>query len=158
MLNPIYIINQVFELQAKIKDCGLATQFERSFSRLLNLFEEEGYLVQDPTGETYTDARTDCESSISGRLGSREISLTATVTQFELGRFLEWRFQDSYGVKGTQFWEINAMDDTTVVRMRDQYEMPGTFGRAFDWLFTRHAVARRDRDWLAHLRRLAERR
>jgi hypothetical protein len=70
MLNPIYIINQVFEMQAKIKDCGLATQFERNFSRLLNLFEEEGYLVQDPTGETYTDARTDCESSISGRLGS----------------------------------------------------------------------------------------
>jgi hypothetical protein len=95
---------------------------------------------------------------ISGRLGSREISLTATVTQFEFGRFLEWCFQDSYGVKGTQFWEINAMDDTTVVQMRDHYEMPGTFGRAFDWLFTRHAVARRDRDWLSRLKRLAERR
>jgi uncharacterized membrane protein len=93
---------------------------------------------------------------ITGRLGSREISLTATVTQFEFGRFLEWRFQDSYGVKGMQSWEIDAVDGGTLVRMRDQYEMPGAFGRAFDWLFTRHAVARRDRDWLARLKRLAQ--
>jgi len=71
MLNPIYVINQVFELQAKIKDNGIASQFERNFSRLLNLFEEEGYLIQNPTGETYTEARTDCEASISGRLGSK---------------------------------------------------------------------------------------
>jgi hypothetical protein len=71
MPNPIYIINQVFELQAKIKDSGLAAQFERNFSRLLTLFEEEGYLIQNPTGETYTEARTDCEASISGRLGSK---------------------------------------------------------------------------------------
>ncbi len=95
---------------------------------------------------------------ISGRLGSREVSLTAIVTQFEFGRFLEWSFQDSYGVKGTQSWEINAADGGTLVRMRDRYEMPGTFGRAFDWLFTRHAVARRDREWLARWKRLAERR
>ena len=32
---------------------------------------------------------------ITGRLGSREISLTATVTQFEFGRLLEWRFRES---------------------------------------------------------------
>ena len=93
---------------------------------------------------------------ITGRLGSREISLTATVTQFEFGRLLEWRFQDSYGVKGTQSWEINAVDGGTLLRMRDRYEMPGAFGRVFDWLFTRHAVARRDRDWLARLKRLAQ--
>lgn len=70
MPNPIFLINQVFELKSKIKECGLANQFERNFSRLLTLFEEEGYLVQDPTGEAYTEARTDCESSISGRLGT----------------------------------------------------------------------------------------
>jgi hypothetical protein len=93
---------------------------------------------------------------ITGRLGSREISLTTTVTQFEFGRFLEWRFQDSYGVKGTQSWEISATGSATLVRMRDEYEMPGAFGKLFDWLFTRHAVARRDRDWLARLKRLAQ--
>ncbi len=78
MLNPIYIINQVFEMQAKIKDCGLAAQFERNFSRMFNLFEEEGYLMQDPTGEAYTEARTDCEASISGRLSSK-MKITRTV-------------------------------------------------------------------------------
>ena len=78
MPNPIYIINQVFELQAKIKDSDLASQFERNFSRLLNLFEEEGYLIQNPTGEAYTEARTDCEASISGRLGTR-MKITRTI-------------------------------------------------------------------------------
>jgi hypothetical protein len=94
---------------------------------------------------------------ISGRLGAREISLTAVVTRFEFGRHLEWSFQDSYGVKGTQSWEISGTSDVATVQMRDEYEMPGTFGKVFDWVFTRHAVARRDRDWLARLKNLAER-
>jgi hypothetical protein len=94
---------------------------------------------------------------ITGRLGSREISLTAIVMRFEFGRLLDWSFQDSYGVRGTQSWEITAADGETLVRMSDRYEMPGAFGRSFDWLFTRHAVARRDRDWLARWKRLAER-
>jgi hypothetical protein len=104
-----------------------------------------------------SDFATGQKVRISGRLGSREISLTVIVTQFEFGRYLEWRFQDSYGVIGSQSWKIDAVDGATLVRMRDQYEMPGAFGTAFDWLFTRHAVARRDRDWLARLKRLAER-
>jgi Polyketide cyclase / dehydrase and lipid transport len=95
---------------------------------------------------------------IAGKVGAREISLTAVVTKCDFGRVLEWKFQDSYGVKGEQAWIIEAEGDGATVRMRDVYEMPGAFGRAFDWLFTRHAVARRDRDWLARLRRLAERR
>lgn len=71
MLNPIHIINQLYVMQAKITDCGLTAQFERNFNRLLAIFEEEGYIVQDPTGEAYTEARTDCEASISGRLSSK---------------------------------------------------------------------------------------
>ena len=71
MPNPIHIINQLFEMQAKISDAGLANQFERNFSRLMNLFEEDGYVIQNPTGESYTESRTDCEASISGRLGSK---------------------------------------------------------------------------------------
>ncbi len=105
-----------------------------------------------------SDFATGQKVRISGRLGSRDISLTTIVTQFEFGRHLEWRFQDSYGVIGTQSWKIEVVDDATSVRMRDLYEMPGALGKAFDWLFTRHAVTRRDRDWLAHLKRLAERR
>ena len=56
---------------------------------------------------------------ITGRLGSREVTLTAVVTRYEFGRDLEWQL---------------------------------------DAILTRHAVARRDRAWLARLARLAERR
>jgi hypothetical protein len=42
--------------------------------------------------------------------------------------------------------------------MRDEYEMPGRFARWLDQIFTRHAVVRRDRDAVARLKKLAERR
>jgi hypothetical protein len=95
---------------------------------------------------------------ITGRLGAQEVSLTAVVTRHEFGRALEWQFQDQYGVKGKQSWEIAAQNVTAIVHMRDEYEMPGRLGRIADALLTRHAVARRDRGWLARLARLAERR
>jgi hypothetical protein len=95
---------------------------------------------------------------ITGRLGGLEVTLTAVVTRYEFGRTLEWQFQDQYGVKGKQSWEIAAQGETTIVRMRDEYQMPGRFARAVDAILTRHAVARRDRAWLARLARLAERR
>jgi Polyketide cyclase / dehydrase and lipid transport len=94
---------------------------------------------------------------IHGTVGRREISLTAVILRYELGRILEWRFQDAYGIRGVQRWEIEAAEDSTRVHMLDQYEMPGRAGRIVDWLVTRHAVARRDRDALARLKRLAER-
>ena len=78
MIEPIRIINQLFEMQAKIKDTAVAGQFERNFSRLYDLFEEEGYIIQDPTGESYNESRTDCEASISGRMGSK-MKVTRTI-------------------------------------------------------------------------------
>ena len=71
MINPVHIINQLFEMQAKIKDSGAAQNFERNFNRLFTIFEEDGFIIQDPTGEAYTETRTDCEASISGRIGSK---------------------------------------------------------------------------------------
>jgi len=101
---------------------------------------------------------------ISGKLGRREVSLTAVVTEYREQRVLEWRFRDAYGVRGLQRWELDpspipsrAEAVATRVRLRDEYELPGRMGRIFDWLLTRHAVARRDRDDLARLKALAER-
>lgn len=101
---------------------------------------------------------------ITGRLGQKEISHTAVVTRHEWGRLLEWRFQDAYGVRGLQRWELEPAPSSsglarpgTHVRMRDEYEFPGRLGRIADWLLTRHAVARRDRHDLERLRKLAER-
>ncbi len=78
MLNPAHIINQLFEMQSRINEAGLASGFERNFNRLYNLFEEEGYIIQDLTGEPYTESRTDCEAGISGKIGSH-MKITRTL-------------------------------------------------------------------------------
>lgn len=78
MINPVYLINQLFEMQSRMKDTGVAQQFERNFNRLFSLFEDDGFLIQDPTGETYTESRTDCEASITGRAGSK-MKITKTI-------------------------------------------------------------------------------
>lgn len=95
---------------------------------------------------------------VGGHLGKRGMSLTMVVTRFEFGRVLEWRFADRFGVKGLQRWEMAPAETGTRVILRDEYELPGRFGRFADWLFTRHAVRARDREYLARLKRLAERR
>jgi uncharacterized protein YndB with AHSA1/START domain len=95
---------------------------------------------------------------ITGRLGNREVSLTAVITAYEWERVFEWQFQDAYGVRGKQRWELQQTGSTTRLTMRDQYQMPGRTGKILDWLFTRYGVAARDRSWLDRLQRLAERR
>jgi hypothetical protein len=97
---------------------------------------------------------------IAGRIGKKEVTQTAVVTNYAWGRMLEWRFEDSYGVRGIESWEIEPMNGAgsgTRVRMRSEYEIPGALGRAVDWLITRRAVSRRNAEYLARLKRLAER-
>ena len=93
---------------------------------------------------------------ISGRLGRREVSLTVVITAFQWERLLEWQFKDSYGVRGLQRWELEEINGKTRLNMRDSYEMPGPLSRFLDRIFTRRAVAARDRAWLARLKGLAE--
>ena len=93
---------------------------------------------------------------IVGRVGRKEISHTVVVTRYEWGRVLEWQFRDAYGVRGLQCWELEPSPVGTLVRLRDEYQMPGWLGRLADRLFTRRAVARRDLRELARLRKLAE--
>jgi len=100
---------------------------------------------------------------IMGNLGKREVSHTAVVTVLQQARVFEWRFSDRYGVKGLERWELERVaapspqrPPRTVVRMRSDYTMPGLAGKAMDWLITRHAVARRNHDYLTRLKRYAE--
>ncbi|SRR5258708_207513 len=78
MINLIHVINQLFEMQTKTKEGGAIANIERNLNRLFNLFEEDGYIIQDPTGEIYSETRTDCEASISGRIGSK-MKITRTI-------------------------------------------------------------------------------
>jgi uncharacterized membrane protein len=93
---------------------------------------------------------------LEGRLGRRQVGLTAVVTCAEPLRALEWRFVDAYGIRGTLLWELSANGAATRVTMTDDYSPPGRLGRFLDWLATRHSVRRRDHLWLARLRHLAE--
>ena len=100
---------------------------------------------------------------ITGNLGKREVSHTAVVMALQPARLFEWRFRDRYGVEGLERWELERLDaqsseraPKTVVRMRSDYTLPGMLGKTMDWLITRHAVARRNQDYLARLKRYAE--
>ena len=95
---------------------------------------------------------------ITGKMGRKEISMTAVVTRFHPGQALEWQFADAHGVRGAQAWDLQATPDGgTHVQMRDVYTFPSRLGAVFDKIFIRHAVSRRDRLWLGYLKRLAER-
>jgi len=95
---------------------------------------------------------------ITGDLQQWEVTLTAVITAYTWERLLEWQFQDSYGVRGLQRWEIESTDGGSRLQMRDSYRMPGLTGRIIDTIFTRFAVSKRDNVWLDRLQRLAERR
>ncbi|MBZ5642852.1 MAG: SRPBCC family protein [Acidobacteriia bacterium] len=100
---------------------------------------------------------------VTGHLGKREVSHTSVVTALQPARVFEWRFEDRYGVKGLERWEFERLAGPTlesaprtIVRMRSAYTMPGLLGKAMDWLMTRHAVAKRNQDYLARLKGYAE--
>ena len=96
---------------------------------------------------------------ILGELAGQTVSHTAVVTAFEYARLFEWRFHDSFGVRGLERWELDrehGATDSTKLRFLSDYQMPGKLGRVIDWLWTRRAVTQRNRDYLDRLSRLAE--
>jgi uncharacterized membrane protein len=95
---------------------------------------------------------------VAGKVGSRAVGHTAVITDYCWGKVLEWRFQDRYGVKGTERWELAPISSTnTRVTMISEYQMPNTLARFMDKLFTRRSIARRNKEYLARLKKLAER-
>jgi hypothetical protein len=97
---------------------------------------------------------------ITGKLAGRSVTHTAVITQYQWGVVFEWRFLDAYGVRGTERWEFEPLQvgdaEGTRVRMINDYEVSGRLARVADKLFTRRSLARRNRDCLARLKRLAE--
>jgi hypothetical protein len=94
---------------------------------------------------------------ITGKLQNHDVALTVVITAYEWEHHLEWQFQDSYGVRGLQRWDLQPEESATKLTMRDEYTMPTKLGKILDSLVTRRAVKLRDRDWLARLKRFAER-
>jgi hypothetical protein len=95
---------------------------------------------------------------VTGKIGEKELGHTAVVTHYDWCRAFEWRFHDRFGVKGLERWDIEPVSESlTRVRMISEYEMPNALARFVDRLFTRHGVERRNRENLARLKKLAER-
>lgn len=98
---------------------------------------------------------------IVGRIRSKEFSHTAVVTECQWGKKLEWRFEDQTGLRGAERWDFDPIESggagATLLRMSSEYEPSGFTERAVNWILTRHSVARRNREYLARLKRIAER-
>jgi hypothetical protein len=94
---------------------------------------------------------------ITGTLQDHELTLTVVITAYEWEHHLEWQFQDSYGVRGMQRWDLQPQAGATKLVMRDEYTMPTTLGKILDRLITQRAVKLRDQSWLDRLKRFAER-
>jgi uncharacterized protein YndB with AHSA1/START domain len=104
-----------------------------------------------------SDFRVGQKVRISGQLGKREVSLVAVVQRYEWMHALEWEFQDSYGVRGRQMWQVEDSPGGTRVAMHEYYTFPGRLGRWLDPILMRPSIRSRDRRMLEKLKRLAER-
>jgi uncharacterized protein YndB with AHSA1/START domain len=60
-----------------------------------------------------SDFRAGSKVCISGRMANRTFSHTAIVTAFEKPRLFEWRFEDGYGVQGSERWELELLSNST---------------------------------------------
>ena len=116
-----------------------------------------------------SDFRVGQKVRITGRLGKREVALTAVVQRYDWLRALEWEFQDVYGVRGRQIWEVEdapgfggpgkgpvPVRKATRVTMHEWYTFPGRLGRWLDPILMRPSIRARDKRMLENLKRYAE--
>lgn len=60
------LLNQIFDIQKKIRDTELERSLSRNLRRMRDSFSDAGYRIHDPTGEAYDLTRLDCEAMVSG--------------------------------------------------------------------------------------------
>ncbi len=73
MKNIVVLINQVFEIHGKLIETDNFQTIERNINRINSIFEEEGYIIQNPLNEVYTESRTDCEANIVGNVSTKMV-------------------------------------------------------------------------------------
>ena len=67
-----FILNQLFEIENKVKNINELNSIQRNIDRMKDYFETDalaegqGLVYYNPLGESYNETRTDCEASISG--------------------------------------------------------------------------------------------
>lgn len=60
------ILNQVFEIDKKLKDNPAERSVGRNLRRITAVFTDLGYVTRDPLHEAYDETRLDCEARIAG--------------------------------------------------------------------------------------------
>ncbi|MFT5779990.1 MAG: hypothetical protein ACI837_002951 [Crocinitomicaceae bacterium] len=73
----VSLVNQIFELEQKLNAKGVDF-VNRNIDRIKHELSEAGVQYLDPTGEPYSDTRTDCTANIVGELGSK-MKITRTI-------------------------------------------------------------------------------
>lgn len=67
-----FVLNQLFEIENKLKNISDSNSIQRNVDRIKNYFENEalqdgqGLIYHNPLGESYNVTRADCEATISG--------------------------------------------------------------------------------------------
>lgn len=67
-----FVLNQLFEIENKLRDIKDSNSIQRNIDRIKNYFESEalgdgqGLVYHNPIGEPYKVTRADCEATISG--------------------------------------------------------------------------------------------
>jgi hypothetical protein len=68
----LFILNQLFEIENKLKNVKEPNSIQRNIDRMKDYFETgalmegQGLMYHNPLGESYNETRADCEASISG--------------------------------------------------------------------------------------------
>ena len=59
-------INQVYELEQKLKRHGDAGNYQRNIDNIRDAFGDMGLACEDPMGQPFNETRTDLDAIISG--------------------------------------------------------------------------------------------
>ena len=62
------IINQIFEIQSKLKHANVS-QVDRNLERIIHELEEMGYIIESPLGQKYDVRNTSLEATILDEKG-----------------------------------------------------------------------------------------
>lgn len=72
------IVNQLFEIEKKIKDNALEKSIQRNINRIKTQLEESGYRYHNPLGEAYDMTRLDCEAMVAGE-GTQQLRIVEVI-------------------------------------------------------------------------------
>jgi hypothetical protein len=78
------ILNQIFEIEKKLKKIEESNSIHRNLTRLKEIFESQlspdqsGFHIENPIGQSYDETRLDCDANIAGE-GSEDLVIIEVI-------------------------------------------------------------------------------